>query len=219
MQREGGKTQPPRRSGRVVMMMMTHIRLSQFLDFSRQRGNDLVTPRPEFSFPGLKVSALHPPLFLLRPRSAQSPSPIAAWRPLGTVCISLGGGSESRRGPSADFRGHARLHAEACPFGRAASPRDTRRREGERQLLVVTTIAAKRLPRAFPVLQYQAAHGGWRNKEAAKPRLSACRLPPATVGLLACLSSLLSSGVRLPAAAAKRHLCGAEKKPDDAMTP
>ena len=44
---------------------MTQIRLSaaQFLDFSRQRGNDLVTPRPEFSFPGLKVSALHSPLF------------------------------------------------------------------------------------------------------------------------------------------------------------
>jgi len=25
-----------------------------FLDFSRRRGNDLVTPRPEFGFPGLK---------------------------------------------------------------------------------------------------------------------------------------------------------------------
>lgn len=25
-----------------------------FLDFSRSRGNDLVTPRPEFGFPGLK---------------------------------------------------------------------------------------------------------------------------------------------------------------------
>ncbi|MDT8439147.1 MAG: DUF2237 domain-containing protein [Wenzhouxiangellaceae bacterium] len=25
-----------------------------FLDFSRQRGNDLSTPRPEFGFPGLK---------------------------------------------------------------------------------------------------------------------------------------------------------------------
>ncbi len=26
----------------------------EFLEFSRQRGNDLVTPRPEFNFPGLK---------------------------------------------------------------------------------------------------------------------------------------------------------------------
>ena len=26
----------------------------EFLDFSRRRGNDLMTPRPEFSFPGLK---------------------------------------------------------------------------------------------------------------------------------------------------------------------
>ncbi len=27
---------------------------ADFLDFSRQRGNDLSTPRPEFGFPGLK---------------------------------------------------------------------------------------------------------------------------------------------------------------------
>ena len=27
---------------------------AEFLDFSRQRGNDLITPRPEFQFPGLK---------------------------------------------------------------------------------------------------------------------------------------------------------------------
>ena len=27
---------------------------SQFLDFSREQGNDLITPRPEFRFPGLK---------------------------------------------------------------------------------------------------------------------------------------------------------------------
>lgn len=27
---------------------------AEFLDFSRRRGNDLVTPRPEYSFPGLK---------------------------------------------------------------------------------------------------------------------------------------------------------------------
>lgn len=26
----------------------------EFLEFSRERGNDLVTPRPEFGFPGLK---------------------------------------------------------------------------------------------------------------------------------------------------------------------
>ena len=28
---------------------------AEFLDFSRQRGNDLVTPRPDFDFPGLKA--------------------------------------------------------------------------------------------------------------------------------------------------------------------
>jgi uncharacterized protein (DUF2237 family) len=27
---------------------------AEFLEFSRSRGNDLVTPRPEFNFPGLK---------------------------------------------------------------------------------------------------------------------------------------------------------------------
>ncbi|MEM1452790.1 MAG: DUF2237 domain-containing protein [Planctomycetota bacterium] len=27
---------------------------AEFLEFSRARGNDLVTPRPEFSFPGLR---------------------------------------------------------------------------------------------------------------------------------------------------------------------
>lgn len=27
---------------------------TEFLEFSRSRGNDLVTPRPEFNFPGLK---------------------------------------------------------------------------------------------------------------------------------------------------------------------
>lgn len=26
----------------------------EFLNFSRKQGNDLITPRPEFSFPGLK---------------------------------------------------------------------------------------------------------------------------------------------------------------------
>ncbi|MFN3705171.1 MAG: DUF2237 family protein [Thermoflexales bacterium] len=26
----------------------------QFLEFSKQRGNDLITPRPEYGFPGLK---------------------------------------------------------------------------------------------------------------------------------------------------------------------
>ena len=27
----------------------------EFLDFSRSKGNDLITPRPEFGFPGLKA--------------------------------------------------------------------------------------------------------------------------------------------------------------------
>lgn len=30
------------------------IMTKDFLEFSRQKGNDLVTPRPEFNFPGLK---------------------------------------------------------------------------------------------------------------------------------------------------------------------
>lgn len=34
----------------VVCARMT----AEFLEFSRNRGNDLVTPRPEFNFPGLK---------------------------------------------------------------------------------------------------------------------------------------------------------------------
>ena len=33
---------------------MCAILTEDFLAFSRQRGNDLVTPRPEFGFPGLK---------------------------------------------------------------------------------------------------------------------------------------------------------------------
>ena len=38
------------RGSHVVCAVMT----SQFLDFSREQGNDLITPRPEFQFPGLK---------------------------------------------------------------------------------------------------------------------------------------------------------------------
>ena len=34
----------------VVCAQMT----AEFLEFSRRRGNDLITPRPEFLFPGLK---------------------------------------------------------------------------------------------------------------------------------------------------------------------
>lgn len=34
----------------VVCARMT----DEFLQYSRQRGNDLITPRPEFGFPGLK---------------------------------------------------------------------------------------------------------------------------------------------------------------------
>lgn len=34
----------------TVCAMMT----DEFLQYSRQRGNDLITPRPEFGFPGLK---------------------------------------------------------------------------------------------------------------------------------------------------------------------
>lgn len=35
----------------VVCAVMT----DEFLDFTRSRGNDLTTPRPEFDFPGLKA--------------------------------------------------------------------------------------------------------------------------------------------------------------------
>ncbi len=37
------------RGSHVVCAVIT----AEFLEFSRQRGNDLGTPRPEFSFPGL----------------------------------------------------------------------------------------------------------------------------------------------------------------------
>jgi uncharacterized protein (DUF2237 family) len=43
-------TDPHDRGLHVVCARMT----TEFLEFSRARGNDLVTPRPEFSFPGLK---------------------------------------------------------------------------------------------------------------------------------------------------------------------
>ena len=35
----------------IVCSLMTE----EFLDFSKSRGNDLSTPRPEFDFPGLKA--------------------------------------------------------------------------------------------------------------------------------------------------------------------
>lgn len=38
------------RGSHVVCAVMT----SEFLEFSYQQGNDLITPRPEFQFPGLK---------------------------------------------------------------------------------------------------------------------------------------------------------------------
>jgi uncharacterized protein (DUF2237 family) len=38
------------RGSHVVCAVMT----SEFLEFSHQQGNDLITPRPEFQFPGLK---------------------------------------------------------------------------------------------------------------------------------------------------------------------
>lgn len=33
---------------------MCAVLTTAFLEFSRMRGNDLITPRPEFGFPGLK---------------------------------------------------------------------------------------------------------------------------------------------------------------------
>ena len=43
-------TGPADRGHHTVCAVMT----AAFLEFSRARGNDLVTPRPEFGFPGLK---------------------------------------------------------------------------------------------------------------------------------------------------------------------
>jgi len=42
-------THPDDRGRHEVCAVMT----AEFLEFSRERGNDLVTPRPEFAFPGL----------------------------------------------------------------------------------------------------------------------------------------------------------------------
>jgi uncharacterized protein len=44
-------TGPQDRGAHVVCAVMT----AEFLSFSRARGNDLITPRPEFEFPGLKA--------------------------------------------------------------------------------------------------------------------------------------------------------------------
>ena len=43
-------TGPADRGSHVVCVRVTQ----EFLEFSRERGNDLVTPRPEFDFPGLR---------------------------------------------------------------------------------------------------------------------------------------------------------------------
>lgn len=44
------KTDASDRGSHTVCAVMTE----DFLTFSRSRGNDLITPRPEFQFPGLK---------------------------------------------------------------------------------------------------------------------------------------------------------------------
>ncbi len=44
-------TGPGDRGRHLVCARMTY----EFLEFSRSRGNDLVTPHPEFGFPGLKA--------------------------------------------------------------------------------------------------------------------------------------------------------------------
>ena len=44
------KTDASDRGSHTVCAVMT----DEFLTFSRSRGNDLITPRPEFQFPGLK---------------------------------------------------------------------------------------------------------------------------------------------------------------------
>lgn len=45
------ETGPTDRGRHIVCAVMT----DEFLDFSRQCGNDLMTPRPEYRFPGLKA--------------------------------------------------------------------------------------------------------------------------------------------------------------------
>ena len=75
-------TGPQDRGRHVVCAEMT----AEFLEFSRQRGNDLSTPRAEFGFPGLKPgdcwclcagrwrealdAGVAPPVFLLRTHEA-----------------------------------------------------------------------------------------------------------------------------------------------------
>ena len=44
------KTGPQDIGTHTVCAQVTH----EFLEFSRSRGNDLITPRPEYDFPGLK---------------------------------------------------------------------------------------------------------------------------------------------------------------------
>ena len=44
------ETDPTDHGSHTVCALMT----AEFLEFSRSRGNDLSTPRPEYSFPGLK---------------------------------------------------------------------------------------------------------------------------------------------------------------------
>ena len=44
------RTGPEDRGSHTVCARMTQ----EFLEFSKARGNDLMTPRPEFEFPGLK---------------------------------------------------------------------------------------------------------------------------------------------------------------------
>ncbi|MCS6968443.1 MAG: DUF2237 domain-containing protein [Cytophagales bacterium] len=39
----------------VGMHMVCAIVTDEFLQFTRQKGNDLITPRPEWNFPGLKA--------------------------------------------------------------------------------------------------------------------------------------------------------------------
>ncbi|MEM9600056.1 MAG: DUF2237 domain-containing protein, partial [Pseudomonadota bacterium] len=45
------ETGPSDRGRHIVCAVMT----DEFLAFSRRQGNDLITPRPEFRFPGLKA--------------------------------------------------------------------------------------------------------------------------------------------------------------------
>ena len=74
----------------------------EFLEFSREQGNDLSTPMPEHGFRGT-----------------------GRRRPLVPVRVALAGGVRGGHGPARESRGHARAHARMVLAGRTPGPRST----------------------------------------------------------------------------------------------